>query len=164
MLFVLLLLFAVILGVGCRKPVEPECRSQPRPETWIVAAPQDTLTVKDPSTGKATPPQPGTIPVRYHMYWAGSDRDGAIAGFYWAVVETVTTPPRDLPLPPLPGPKAADYKFTSRSDTTFIFNVSEAARDRQHAFFIYAVDDKGKADPTPARFIFNALDRFLRRC
>src|SRR5207249_442807 len=33
-------------------------------------------------------------------------------------------------------------------------------RDRQHAFYIYAVDDKGKADPTPARFMFSALDKF----
>src|SRR4249920_2471160 len=98
----LLLFFAVILGVGCRKPLSPNVDRNRAPETWIVAAPQDTLTVKDP-TGKATPPQPGTIPVRFHMYWAGSDQDGAIAGFYWAVVETVTTPPEDLPLPPLPG-------------------------------------------------------------
>jgi hypothetical protein len=44
--------------------------------------------------------------------------------------------------------------------TAFIFDVAEDIPDRQHAFFVYAVDDKGKADPTPARFIFNALDRF----
>jgi hypothetical protein len=158
----LLLFFAVILGVGCRKPLSPNVDRNRAPETWIVAAPQDTLTVKDPA-GKVIPAPPGTntIPVRYHMYWAASDQDGAVAGFYWAVVETVTTIPEGLDaLPPLPGPKAADYRFTPRSDTTFIFNVSEASPDRQHAFYIYAVDDKGKADATPARFLFNALDRF----
>jgi len=65
-----------------------------------------------------------------------------------------------LPLPNLPGPKPQDYHFTNKTDSTFIFTVSEAAPDRQHAFFIYAVDNKGKADATPARVIFNALDRF----
>src|SRR5262249_2919657 len=32
--------------------------------------------------------------------------------------------------------------------------------DREHAFYIFAVDDKGKADPTPAKFFFIAFDRF----
>src|SRR5580765_4026108 len=138
----LLLFFAVILGVGCRKPLSPNVDRNRAPETWIVAAPQDTITVKDPSSGQAGKPTVGTIPVRFHMYWAGSDQDGAVVGFYWAVVETVTTPPEGFnELPQLPGPKAVDYKFTPRSDTTFIFNVSEASPDRQHAFYIYAVDD-----------------------
>src|SRR5262249_27027234 len=35
--------------------------------------------------------------------------------------------------------------------------------DRQHAFFIYAVDNQGKGDPTPARFAFIALDKFPPR-
>jgi hypothetical protein len=34
------------------------------------------------------------------------------------------------------------------------------ASERQHTFYIYAVDNKGLADPTPARFIFSAYDRF----
>src|SRR5262249_27908375 len=59
-----------------------------------------------------------------------------------------------------PGPKPGDYHFTNKTDSTFIFNVAEDIPDRQHAFYIYAVDDLGKADPTPARFIFNSRDRF----
>ena len=95
------------------------------------------------------------------MYWAGSDVDGAVVGFYWAVVETLPLPIEGSPnVPPLPGPRTSQYQFTARTDSTFTFNVSEFRKDRQHAFFIYAVDDKGRADATPARFIFNALDRF----
>jgi hypothetical protein len=42
----------------------------------------------------------------------------------------------------------------------FIFTASEDVNERQHAFFIYAVDDKGRPDPTPARFVFSSYDRF----
>ena len=154
----LLCLIAIFLGVGCRKPLTPADNNQ-APETWITSAPQDTITVKD-KNGAPIPILPGTIPVQYHLYWAGSDVDGTVVGYYWAVVETLTTAPPGLPLPTLPGPKPQDYHFTTKTDSTFIFNVTETAPDRQHAFFIYAVDNKGKADPTPARFIFNAQDRY----
>ena len=154
-----LFIFALLAAVGCRKPLSPNVDRNEPPETWITAAPQDTITERD-EDGKPVLRRAGTIPVRFHMYWAGSDRDGAVAGFYYAVVETIPVPPPGLSLPGLPGPKPQDYRFTSKTDTTFIFNVSEFRPDREHAFFIYAVDDKGKADATPARFIFNALDRF----
>src|SRR5262249_29321140 len=42
----------------------------------------------------------------------------------------------------------------------FIFTASEEVSERQHAFYIYAVDDKGRPDPTPARFVFSSYDRF----
>jgi hypothetical protein len=152
-----LFIFAVILGVGCRKPLTPNIDRNRAPETWITAAPQDTLTVIDPDHN-LIPAVPGTIPFRYHLYWAGSDDDGAVAGFYFAVVETVGT--AGLPMPPLPGPKPRDYHYTTKRDSTFIFNVFEESLTREHAFYIYAVDNQGKPDPTPARMIFNALDRF----
>jgi hypothetical protein len=149
---------AVWLGLGCRKPTTPTVDSNVPPETWITAAPQDTLTTRD-ENGTLIPPQPGTIPFRYHLYWSGSDQDGAVAGFYWAVTETVGSV-SGLPVPPLPGPKPRDYHYTTKRDSTFIFSVFEETNGRQHAFYIYAVDEKGKPDPTPARLIFNSLDRF----
>ena len=161
-----LCLFAAYLVVGCRDPLTPNIdRNQP-PETWITAAPIDTITLKDangrPIDPKPYPLPPGNaIPVRFHVYWAGADKDGAVSGFYWAVVETL---PRALPgqfiPPPLPGPKPQDYRFTNKTDSIFIFNVAEDLPDRQHAFFIYAVDNLGKPDATPARFIFNSRDDF----
>ena len=155
-----LFLSLLLIAIGCRKPLTPNVDRNQAPETWISAAPQDTLTTRDPQ-GNPLPPTVGTIAVRFHPYWAGADRDGEIAGFYYAVVETLPLPPPGLTnVPPLPGPKPQDYRFTTKTDTTFIFTVSEAATDRQHAFFVYAVDNQGKPDPTPARVIFNALDRF----
>jgi hypothetical protein len=150
----------VLIAVGCREALVPNIDTNQPPETWITAAPQDTLTSKDPS-GVVIPPSVGTIPVKFHLYWAGSDIDGEVTGYYFAVVETVTSiPVGGLRPPRLPGPKPQDYHFTTRTDSTFIFNVAEFNPDREHAFYIYAVDDKGRPDPTPARFIFNAIDRF----
>ena len=63
-------------------------------------------------------------------------------------------------MPNLPGPKARDYRFTTKTDSMFVFTASEEVSERQHAFYIYSVDDKGRPDPTPARFIFSSYDRF----
>ena len=155
-----LCLFLGISGLGCRKALEPPTDNNAAPQTWITAAPQDTITVRD-GGGAATPPQIGRIPVRFHLYWAGSDQDGTVAGYYFAVVETLAVPPEGLStVPSLPGPKAREYRFTTKTDSMFVFNASEDVPERQHAFFIYAVDNKGKPDPTPARFVFSAYDRF----
>lgn len=159
-----LCLFVAYIAAGCRTALAPNIDRNFAPETWITAAPMDTITVKDPNGKPVEDPvnrRPTTIPVRFHVYWAGSDQDGAIAGYYWAVTETLPMPePGFLTPPNLPGPKPSSYHYTTRSDSTFIFNVAEDIPDRQHAFFVYSVDNQGKADPTPARFIFNAQDRF----
>lgn len=156
----LLCLLTVFLGAGCRKALAPTADDNRAPETWITAAPQDSITTRN-LTGQPVSPVIPRIPVRFHLYWAGSDQDGAVAGYYWAVVETLATPPADgFPVPNLPGPKASQYRFTSRADSIFIFSASEDVSEREHAFYVYAVDNKGKADPTPARFIFRAYDRF----
>jgi hypothetical protein len=165
-----LLALSLAAGLGCRKPMTPNIDRNEAPETWITAAPMDTLTLRD-KDGRPVdkdgnpiifPVLPTEIPVRFHLYWAGSDKDGAVAGFYYAVVET-TAVPVDGFLPPLPGPKPGQYSFTTRTDTTFVFTVSEMFADRKHAFYIYAVDNRGKPDPTPARFIFSAVDKFPPR-
>jgi len=158
----ILLFFIALVAGGCRKPMAPTFDRNKAPETWISAAPMDTLFTRDAS-GHATPPQVLQISFRYHLYWAGSDPDGSISGFFYAVTETLPDPPNpeiDPNPPPLPGPKARDYHFTARTDSTFVFSVSDGHSDRQHAFYIYAVDNLGKPDPTPARFIFRAFDRF----
>ena len=154
-----LCLFIAFWGAGCRKAVAPVVDNQ-APETFIVGAPQDTITTRDDQN---IPVRPGIgrIPVRFHLYWAGSDRDGQVAGYYFAVVETLPLPPEgSISTPTLPGPKARDYQFTTKTDSIFIFRASEEVSERQHAFFIYAVDNKGRADATPARFVFSSYDRF----
>ncbi len=169
---VVLCLLALSLGAGsgCRKPLAPNIDRNEPPETWITAAPLDTLTLED-KDGRpvdkdgnliTVPVSPMEIPVRFHLYWAGSDKDGAVSGFYYAVVETSVIA-TDGFLPPLPGPNPGQYRFTTKTDSTFVFKVSELFAYRKHAFYIYSVDNLGKPDPTPARFIFSALDKFPPR-
>src|SRR6266478_457334 len=141
-------LFLIVLGFvsGCRGALSPNVDRDRPPETWLTAAPQDTVTIHRSDRGIDIPVI-HTIPIRFHMYWAGSDQDGAVVGYFWAVVETLPQPiPGTFFIPPLPAPRTSQYRFTTRTDSTFTFNVSEFAPDRQHAFFIFAVDDKGKGD------------------
>ena len=86
---VVLCFFAVFGAAGCRKPLTPVVDNNLAPETWITAAPMDSITLRDPS-GRPVPPNdsPRHIPVRFHVYWAASDQDGAVVGYYWAVTET----------------------------------------------------------------------------
>src|SRR5436190_16002426 len=98
------------MAIGCREPLAPNIDRNKAPETWITAAPFDTIT-----TDKGTRPPVISIPIRFHVYWAGSDQDGAVQGYYWAVTETIPSVTR------LPGPRASDYHFTTKSDSTFIF-------------------------------------------
>jgi len=155
-----LLALSLVAAAGCRKALTPDVDINEAPETWITAAPMDTLTILDEDGIPIGATNPTVIPVRFHLYWAGADEDGSIGGFYYAVVETTATPDEFGRLPNLPGPKPGDYRFTTRTDTTFVFTVSEMYTDRQHAFYIYAVDDKGEGDPTPAKFTFRAFDRY----
>lgn len=151
-----LCLFAAYVTAGCRTALTPNIDRNQAPETWITAAPFDTITLV-----KGTDPIVETIPVRFHVYWAGSDMDGEVAGFYYAVTETLPRAEEGFTEPPsLPGPKPSDYHFTTRTDSVFVFSVAEGVPDRRHAFFIYAVDNQGKVDPTPARFIFTAIDKY----
>jgi hypothetical protein len=139
----------VVCSVGCRKALAPTTLGNLPPETWIVAAPQDTITTLD-DRGVPQRPQIGKIPVRFHVYWAGTDHDGAVAGYYWAVVETLAvSPDGTAPVPALPGPKARDYHYTSATDSIFIFNAAVDASERQHTFYIYAVD-KTRDPPSQA--------------
>jgi len=157
---VLCLLLGLLVW-GCRESLQPQFNGSPAPETWITAAPQDTITVKDANGVVVGQPRPGLIPVRFHIYWAGSSKDGAVVGFYWAVTETLSTPlGPGIPVPELPGPKAKDYHFTTRTDSIFTFTTSIDVPDRVHTFYVFAVDNKGKADPTPAHVFFRAYDRF----
>lgn len=155
-----LLAFSLVTAAGCRDALTPNVDNNEAPETWITAAPMDTLTVRDGYGVPTGPSYPTTIPVRFHLYWAGADQDGSVAGFYYAVVETTAAPDESGYIPSLPGPKPGDYRFTTRTDSTFIFTVSELYTDRQHAFYIYAVDERGKPDATPAKFTFRAFDKY----
>jgi hypothetical protein len=136
---------SLVVTTACRETVKPnEDRNFP-PETFLTAAPIDSI-----AGGRLS-----RIPYRYHAHWSGSDRDGAIAGFFVAVTET-TFGSR------LPPPKPQDYKFTTRTDSVMIFSIFEGrGSDREHGLYVYAVDNQGKVDASPAYVRFVARDRNL---
>jgi hypothetical protein len=149
--FVALIGLVLVAGTACRKlPTDNNDRNRP-PETYLSAAPVDSIN----NSGLIR------IPYRYRAHWSGSDLDGEVVGFFVAVTETTVDQTSGQPFK-LPPPKPQDYKFTTKRDSLFTFDVSEGrGTDRQHALYVYAVDNQGKVDPTPAVTHFVARDQNL---
>jgi len=77
---------------------------------------------------------------RVHMYWDGSDADGFVAGYYFAWDDT----------------SAASWFYTTKADSFFKALIDTAGETRRHTFYVRAVDNEGKLDPSPARVRFDA--------
>src|SRR5512140_2725838 len=149
--FVALIGLVLVAGTACRKlPTDNNDRNR-APETYLTAAPVDSIS----NSGLTR------IPYRFRAQWAGSDTDGEVVGFFVAVTETTVdvTTGRAFRLPP---PKPQDYKFTTARESLFTFDVTEGrGTDREHALYVYAIDNQGKVDPTPAVTHFVARDQNL---
>jgi hypothetical protein len=77
---------------------------------------------------------------RVHMYWDGSDADGFVAGYYFAWDDT----------------SSSSWTYTTKADSFFKALIDTAGETRRHTFYVRAVDNEGKLDPTPARVRFDA--------
>ncbi len=143
----------LVAGAGCRKiPTENTDRNR-APETYLSAAPIDSIGGGGLSR----------IPNRYRAQWSGADTDGEIAGFFVAVTETTVDIVTGRPFR-LPPPRPSDYRFTTARESLFTFDVLEGrGTDREHALYVFAVDNQGKVDPTPAVTHFVARDQHLPR-
>ncbi|MEP7029009.1 MAG: hypothetical protein ABI960_10475 [Candidatus Eisenbacteria bacterium] len=141
----------LVAGAGCRKiPTENTDRNRP-PETYLTAAPADTIGGGGPSR----------ISHRYRAQWSGADVDGEVVGFFVAVTETTVDVATGRPFR-LPAPRPSQYRFTTARESLFTFTVLEGrGTDREHALYVYAVDNQGKVDPTPAVTHFVARDQNL---
>lgn len=149
--FVALIGLILVTGTGCRKiPTENTDRNR-APETYLSAAPVDTIAGGGLSR----------VPHRYRAQWSGADIDGEIAGFFVAVTETTIDLASGRPHR-LPAPQPSDYRFTTSRESLFTFSVLEGrGTDREHALYVFAVDNQGKVDPTPAVTHFVARDQNL---
>ena len=149
--FVALVGLILVAGPGCRKiPTENTDRNRP-PETYLSAAATDTIAGGGLSR----------IPHRFRAHWSGADTDGEIAGFFVAVTETTVDFTTGRPFK-LPAPRPSQYRFTTARESLFTFDVLEGrGTDREHALYVYAVDNQGKVDPTPAVTHFVARDQHL---
>ncbi len=149
--FCALIGLVLVAGTACRKlPTDNNDRNRP-PETYLSSAPVDSIN----NSGLSR------VPYRFRAQWAGSDVDGEVVGFFVAVTETTVdaVTGRANRLPP---PKPQDYKFTTARESLFTFDVTEGrGTDREHALYVYAIDNQGKVDPTPAVTHFVARDQNL---
>ena len=133
---------AVVCCVGlmtsCAKDPLRVDRNRP-PQTFLVSAPAESASAS----------------YRIHLYWRGEDPDGYVAGFLWSWDDS----------------SVSAFRFTTKTDSTFDLAVNDSATlvsgtsqtqpstVRAHTFFIRAVDNLGKADPTLAVFnrrVYNA--------
>ncbi len=150
-LFVVLIGLILVLGSGCREIATENADRNRAPETYLSAAPTDSI-----AGGGLT-----RIPHRYRAHWSGADLDGEVVGFYVAVTETTLDVQSGVPLR-LPAPRPEAYRFTTSRDSLFTFSVLEGrGSDRQHALYVYAVDNQGRVDPTPAVSHFVARNQNL---
>lgn len=129
------------LLLSCAKDPLRVDRNRP-PETFLVAAPVDT-TVK-------------TLRYSYriHLYWRGEDPDGYVVGFLWAWDDS----------------SLGAFRYTTKTDSIFELTVNDSSQlsggiganpgnAKPHTFYIRAVDNLGKQDPSLTIFnkrTFNA--------
>jgi hypothetical protein len=151
--FVVLIGLVLVAGPACRKlSTENDDRNRP-PDTYLTAAPVDSIS----NSGLVR------IPHRFRAQWAGSDVDGEVVGFFLAVTETTVDQSTGRPFR-LPAPRPTQYRFTTARESLFTFTVLEGrGTDREHALYVYSVDNQGKVDPTPAVTHFVSRDQNLPR-
>ncbi len=146
-LFVFALLMLALWGCGRKlNTIAPDTNKSP--ETMLVATPFDTTFLKTPNGGIPT-----AVIYRYHAHWYGVDPDGRVAGFVVVVTDTNGVPGIAQFLDP--------RAFTTRTDSIFTFQVKAGSQRYPHTLWVAAIDDKGKADFSPAHVILNAEDRYL---
>ncbi len=131
-------LAAMLFLTGCRKQEKIFIDTNLAPNTRLTSAPAPV----------PEPPAPPGPPVNYriHMYWDGTDPDGFVVAYHYAWDDTV---------PPY-GAENSPWQFTTRSDTLFKALIDSVGQTRRHTFYVRAVDNEGKLDPSPARVRFDA--------
>lgn len=144
------LLLAAIMGAlvltGCRA-FEPEAVVVNKaPETFIIGAPIES----------------GGGYYRFHVFWYGSDLDGRVERFVWALTDTTVQDPdttddeEDLRFNPALNASTLEIaNWTTKTDSIFNFKIDqETSISYDMTLHMVAQDDFGDFDRTPARLYF----------
>jgi hypothetical protein len=148
---IFLCLLAGSLLFGCRA-FEPEAIIVNRePETYLIGSPAETS---------------GAY-FHFHVYWYGTDADGYVERFVWALTDTsiqdydTDDDEEDLNFNPATNISTLGIgTYTTRTDTVFDFQIGQGANlSYDMTLHMVAIDDRGDFDRTPARlhFFANAL-------
>ncbi len=158
-----LLLAAVLSAVllaGCRA-FEPEAVIVNKaPETFIIGAPLEG----------------GGGYYHFHVFWYGSDEDGQVERFMWALTDTTLQDPDSITdeedqnfNPALDATTMEIGRWTTRTDSVFDFTIDQGVNSSADmTLHMVAVDDRGDFDRSPARLHFfsntlgNPVIRFFR--
>ncbi len=144
------LLFAAVLAAllltGCRAFQPEAVVVNKAPETFIIGAP-----VED-----------GGGYYRFHVFWYGSDADGRVERFVWALTDTTvqdddtTDDEEDVRFNPALDASTLEIgRWTSRTDSIFNFTIDQGVSPSYDmTLHMVAVDDFGDYDRTPARLHF----------
>ena len=127
---VVLTLATGIVLLSCAKDPLRVDRNRP-PETFLVAAPVDT-SIADIAYS-----------YRIHLYWRGEDSDGYVVGYEYSWDDS----------------SIGAFHFTTKTDSIFELTVNDSSQitggtgtnpttARAHTFYIRAVDNLGKPDPS----------------
>ncbi|HPF35254.1 MAG TPA: hypothetical protein P5571_07095 [Candidatus Krumholzibacteria bacterium] len=130
------------------------------PETVIVnKAPETYLT--------GAPVEEGGGQFHFHLFWHGTDEDGRVERFVWALTDSTVQDletdddEEDERFNPAENITTLEIgHWTTQTDTVIDFQINEGSiQSRDMTFHIVAVDDRGDFDRTPARlyFLSNAL-------
>ncbi|PID78645.1 hypothetical protein CSB20_14095 [bacterium DOLZORAL124_64_63] len=125
------------------------------PEAVVVNIPPETYLVGAPLQG-------GGGYYHYHMFWYGSDEDGVVTKFVWALTDTSVqledTPDDEEDTrfnPALDISHLEIGHWTTKTDSIFDFQINEGTLTSvDMTFHMVAVDDYGDFDRTPARLHF----------
>ena len=136
LLFFPILIVALALASGvftqaCREQSTFEIDRNLPPETVLTGAPGDSTT---------------TFYVT-HLHWYGVDPDGEVVAFEFAVTDSVPEAEDEIP-----------WKRTAKTDSIFAIPVGETEEIMGRRFYVRAIDNEGRRDPTPAITFFTVRD------
>lgn len=117
---------ACALAAGCSDdPIVPG--RQAAPETELTSGPVES----------------DTTSIRVHFYWSGSDPDGEVVRYRFAVDADTARP-------------VPEWQATTAKDTVLTFPVDPITAVGMHVFMVAAEDNDGLLDPSPARRFFSS--------
>ncbi len=144
------LLFVAVLAVlaltGCRAFQPEAIVVNKAPETFIIGAPVES----------------GGGYYRFRVFWYGSDSDGRVERFVWALTDTsvqddeTTDDEEDVRFNPALDASTLDIgHWTTKTDSIFNFTIFQGVTPSiDMTLHMVAVDDYGDFDRTPARLHF----------